>query len=117
MVMPSRGEPGGAERSHRYELFEGGRSIGWLEWRHQPRERLGWYLRPHGGPPVRLRVDLAIDDLADARRDDEHGGGNRAGLGGPLWTPPARAAGRPPPPPPGAPPPPPPPPPPGTAAP
>jgi hypothetical protein len=72
MVMSSGGESGGAERGHRYELFEGGRSIGWLEWRPRPRERLGWYLRRSGGSPVRLRVDLAIDDLARAQ-PGEHG--------------------------------------------
>jgi hypothetical protein len=67
------GESGGASPDHRYELFERGRSLGWLEWRPRPRERLGWYLRRHGGSPVALSVDLAIDDLAAAERRDEHG--------------------------------------------
>ena len=34
VVMPSRGASGGAARVHRYELFAGGRSIGWLEVSH-----------------------------------------------------------------------------------
>jgi hypothetical protein len=58
---------------HRYELFERGRSIGWLEWRPLPRERLGWYLVRHGSEPLRLKVDLTLDDLAVAERRDEHG--------------------------------------------
>src|SRR3954469_25492525 len=73
MAVSSRGESGEVERGHRYELFDGGRSVGWLEWQPQPRERLGWYLLGPGGSPVRLGVDLAIDDLAGAGPDRERG--------------------------------------------
>src|SRR4051794_14017809 len=47
--------------------------LGWLEWRPQPRERLGWYLLEPGGSPVRLGVDVAIEDLAAAGPDHERG--------------------------------------------
>src|SRR3954463_1156789 len=73
MVISSRAESGEVERGHRYELFDGGHSIGWLEWQPRPRERLGWYLLRRGGSPVRLDVDLAIDDLAGARRGQQRG--------------------------------------------
>src|SRR4051794_17430285 len=73
MAGSARGEWGEVERAHRYELFDAGRSIGWLEWRPQPRERLGWYLLGAGGSPVRLGVDLAIDDLAGAGPGHERG--------------------------------------------
>src|SRR3954464_584139 len=39
------GDWGGRSHDHRYELFERGHSLGWLEGRPRPRERLGWYLR------------------------------------------------------------------------
>src|SRR3954469_18468889 len=57
------GESGGPSHDHRYELFERGRSLGWLEWRPRPRERLGGYPGRHGGAPVALRGGLGVHGL------------------------------------------------------
>jgi hypothetical protein len=59
-------------RPHAYELYEDGRRIGRLEWRSRPRAAAGWYVTLPPGPPDRLAVDPAIDQLARDRTASDH---------------------------------------------
>jgi hypothetical protein len=70
--MPSAPEPAAGPEDHRYGLFDGGRALGWLVWRPEPRQSAGWYLVPDGGTPQRLKVDPGIDELAADGRSEEH---------------------------------------------
>jgi hypothetical protein len=59
-------------RDHSYDLFEGGRRIGRLEWRSERRDVTAWYLILAGASPERLSVDATIDELAaDTRTPPE----------------------------------------------
>jgi hypothetical protein len=55
---------------HTYPLFAGGRAVGRLAWRAEPRREAGWHLT-YDGETRRLLVDTAIDDLRTSV-DDEH---------------------------------------------
>jgi hypothetical protein len=51
---------------HSFELYQGGRRVGRLEWRTDPRTAVGWYLILAHDAPERLSVDATIDELAAA---------------------------------------------------
>jgi hypothetical protein len=70
--MSADPEQRGAARPHAYDLYEEGRAIGRLEWRARPRMAAGWYLVQAPGPPERLDVDPAIDDLARDQHSADH---------------------------------------------
>ena len=78
----SRSKP----RGHIYDLFATGRVVARLEWRAKPRRDAGWYL-VRGGRAERLRVDSAIDELADDERSPQAGWELNAELAALLSTP------------------------------